>query len=172
VPDHVSAGRCSPQVQDAPIGRSLAELLGQSDDDALGASDEAESVDVLILRDLTHELGAVITQTSNGVVNVINREHDASHPERVRWGVFLPDPDRCRRVDGPLWRVAERLCSLGRCGTLASEPDTDVNQVGHPVVTATVTLRRGRTGVRTSVPTPIRKLIDALGVARAVGVDR
>ena len=39
-----------------------AELLGQSDDDALGATQEAESVDVLVLRDLADQFGAVAAQ--------------------------------------------------------------------------------------------------------------
>jgi hypothetical protein len=37
----------------------LAELLGQSDDDALRATQEAEPVDVLVLRDLADEFGTV-----------------------------------------------------------------------------------------------------------------
>ena len=36
-----------------------AELLGQSDDDALRATQEAEPVDVLVLRDLADELATV-----------------------------------------------------------------------------------------------------------------
>ena len=36
-----------------------AELLGKTDDDALGATHEAEPVDVLVLRDLAHEFGTV-----------------------------------------------------------------------------------------------------------------
>ena len=37
----------------------LAELLGQSDDDALRATQEAEPVDVLVLRDLADEFSTV-----------------------------------------------------------------------------------------------------------------
>jgi hypothetical protein len=42
-----------------------AELLGQSDDDALGTTQDGESVDVLVLRDLAHELGAVAAQAAD-----------------------------------------------------------------------------------------------------------
>ena len=49
-------------VPGAAPGRTMevsAELLGQSDDDALRATHEAEPVDVLVLRDLADELGTV-----------------------------------------------------------------------------------------------------------------
>ena len=36
-----------------------AELLGESDDDALGTADVAEPIDVLVLLQLAHEFGAV-----------------------------------------------------------------------------------------------------------------
>jgi hypothetical protein len=38
------------------------ELLGQSDDDALRATQEAEPVNVLVLRDLADEFGTVAAQ--------------------------------------------------------------------------------------------------------------
>src|SRR6478752_7188247 len=43
-------------ADNAPGRKVSAELLGQSDDDALGAAHEAEPVDVLVLRDLADEL--------------------------------------------------------------------------------------------------------------------
>src|SRR5688572_22730997 len=43
----------------------LAELFGQSDDDALRATQEAEPVDVLVLRDLADEFGTVGAQAGN-----------------------------------------------------------------------------------------------------------
>jgi hypothetical protein len=45
-----------------------AELLGQSDDDFLRATQEAEPVDVLVLHDLAHEFGTVAAQAGNDVV--------------------------------------------------------------------------------------------------------
>src|SRR3712207_8214053 len=64
--------------------RTSAELLGQSDDDALRATQEAEPVDVLVLRDLADELGTVAAQAGNDVVDVVDSEHDAAYAQRVR----------------------------------------------------------------------------------------
>src|SRR2546423_11207682 len=47
-----------------------AELLGHTDDDALRATQEAEPVDVLVLRDLADEFGTVAAQAGNDVVDV------------------------------------------------------------------------------------------------------
>jgi hypothetical protein len=55
-------------------GRTMevsAELLGQSDDDALRATQEAAPVDVLVLRVLTDEFGTVAAQAGNDVVDVV-----------------------------------------------------------------------------------------------------
>src|SRR5687767_13852108 len=49
-----------------------AELLGQSDDDALGATQEAEPVAVLVLRDLADEFGTVAAQAGNDIVDVVD----------------------------------------------------------------------------------------------------
>jgi hypothetical protein len=65
-----------------------AELLGQSDDDALRATQEAEPVDVLELRDLADELGTVAAQAGNDVVDVVDSEHDAAYAQRVRRRAF------------------------------------------------------------------------------------
>jgi len=59
-------------------GKASAELLGQSDDDALRPTQEAEPVDVLVLRDLADELGTVVAQAGNDVVDVADSEHDAA----------------------------------------------------------------------------------------------
>src|ERR671926_662985 len=56
-----------------------AEPLGQADDDALRAAHEAEPVDVLVLRDLADEFGAVGAQAGHDVVDVVYREHDAAY---------------------------------------------------------------------------------------------
>src|SRR4051812_28486807 len=63
-----------------------AELLGESDDDALGAAQEAEPVDLLVLRDLADELGTVAAQAGDDVVDVLDSEHDAAYAQRVRRG--------------------------------------------------------------------------------------
>src|ERR1700676_4563623 len=59
-----------------PFGAPSAELFGQSDDDALGAADVAEPIDVLVLRQLADEFGAVGAQARNDVINVVDGEHD------------------------------------------------------------------------------------------------
>src|SRR3954465_10065462 len=60
-----------------------SELLGESDDDALRATQEAEPVDVLVLRDLADEFGTVAAQARDDVVDVVDSEHDAAYAERV-----------------------------------------------------------------------------------------
>src|SRR5919108_4478598 len=62
--------------------RSSAELLGQSEDDPLGAADEAEPVAVLVLRHLADEFGAVSAQAGNDVLDVFDGEHDATYAQR------------------------------------------------------------------------------------------
>src|SRR5918995_1320701 len=73
-----------------------AELLGQPDDDAFGATYEAEPVDVLVLRDLADEFGTVAAQSGDDVVDVVDHEHDAAHAQRVRRRAFRLGSDRRR----------------------------------------------------------------------------
>src|SRR5690349_9320199 len=73
--------------QAAATGPS-ADLLGQGDDDAFGATEVAEPVAVLVLRHLAHEFGAVGAQPGDDVVDVVDREHDAANAQRVRRGVL------------------------------------------------------------------------------------
>src|ERR1051325_3047874 len=54
------------------IGAS-PELLGRSDDDALRATQEAEPVDVLVLRDLADEFGTVAAQAGHDIGHVVDR---------------------------------------------------------------------------------------------------
>src|SRR3712207_9209141 len=78
------------------VGRDglLAELLGQSDDDPLGAADEAEPVAVLVLRHLADELGAVSAKAGNDVLDVVDGEHDSTYAQRVRRCVLRLTADR------------------------------------------------------------------------------
>jgi hypothetical protein len=50
----------------------LAELLGQRDDDPLGAADVAEPVAVLVLRLLSNELRAVGSQSGDSGIDVVD----------------------------------------------------------------------------------------------------
>src|SRR5438132_2813563 len=106
-----------------------AELLGQSDDDALRATQEAEPVDVLVLRDLADEFGTVAAQAGNDVVDVVDSEHDAAYAQRVRRRAFRLGSDRRRRVElrqlNPA--VAVRGPHHGDVGTDVVEPDDAVH---------------------------------------------
>jgi hypothetical protein len=56
----------------------LRELLGQPDDDALGAADVGEPIRVLVLHHFTDQFGAVGKQARDHVIDVIDGEHDAA----------------------------------------------------------------------------------------------
>src|SRR5213595_104879 len=112
-----------------PASNVLAELLGQSDDDALRATQEAEPVDVLVLRDLADEFGTVAAQAGNDVVDVVDSEHDAAYAQRVRRRALRLGSDRRRRVElrelNPA--VAVRGPHHGDVGTDVVEPDDAVH---------------------------------------------
>src|SRR5215831_852159 len=78
---HLPYGCASwPQVgRDGP----LADLLGQCDDDALGAAEVTEPVAVLVLRHLAEEFGAVSAQAGKDVIDVFDGEHDSMQAQRV-----------------------------------------------------------------------------------------
>ena len=74
------------RIADAPASRSRlasADLFGQGDDDARGAAEVAEPEDALILRHLAEEFGAVGAQAGDGVVDVVDGEHDAMQAQRI-----------------------------------------------------------------------------------------
>src|SRR5919202_2414461 len=96
--------------------RSMAKLLGQSDDDALRATQEAEPVAVLVLRDLADAFGTVAAQAGNDVVDVVDSEHDAAYAQRVRRRAFRLGSDRRRRVE--LRQLNPAIASSGHhCGS-------------------------------------------------------
>src|SRR5438270_3706631 len=112
-----------------PASNVLAELLGQSDDDALRATQGAVPVDVLVPRDLADEFGTVAAQAGNDVVDVVGSEHDATYAQRVRRRAFRLGSDRRRRVElrqlNPA--VAVRGPHHGDVGTDVAEPDDAVH---------------------------------------------
>jgi hypothetical protein len=55
-----------------------AELFGERDDDAIGAAEVAEPIEILVLRHLADELDAVSPHAGNDVVDVVDGEHDAT----------------------------------------------------------------------------------------------
>src|SRR5215207_2680193 len=112
----------------APMEAS-AELLGQPDDDALWATQEAEPVAVLVLRDLADEFGTMAAQAGNDIVDVVDGEHDAAYAQRVRRRAFRLGPDRRRRVEPRQLdpAVAVRGPHHGDVGTDVVEPDDAAN---------------------------------------------
>src|SRR6185369_823404 len=78
---------------------ALAELLGKPEDDALRTTDKTEPVDVFVLRDFPHQLGAMCAQTLDDLVDVLHREHDAPDAQRIRGCVLGFNSDCRRRVE-------------------------------------------------------------------------
>ena len=76
----INGDRITHEDADWGVGHrhASAELLGQRDDDARWAADVAEPIAVLVLRHLADEFGAVGAQAGNGVLNVVDGEHDAT----------------------------------------------------------------------------------------------
>ncbi len=62
-------------------------LLGQPDEDALGASDVAEPIDVFVLNDLVDERRTVLPEPSERIVEVVHGEHGPPIAQRVH-GAF------------------------------------------------------------------------------------
>src|SRR5262249_40793203 len=61
----------------------IAELFGQCDHNALGATEVTESVHLLVLRNFANKFGPVLLQASNDVINVRDGDHDAAYAQRV-----------------------------------------------------------------------------------------
>ena len=76
-----------------------AELLGQSDDDALRPADVAEPIRVLVLNHFAYQLSPVGAQARDDSVDVFDGEHDATDAQRVHRRVHGPKPDRVGRVE-------------------------------------------------------------------------
>src|SRR4051794_12707881 len=100
------------------------ELLGQADDDALRATQEAEPVHVLVLRDLADELRTVAAQAGKQVIDAVDPGHYGADAERVRRRVFRLGSDSRGRVElrqlDPA--VAVRGAQHGDVGTDVVEP--------------------------------------------------
>src|SRR5271155_1921400 len=71
-----------------------ADLFGQGDDDARGAAEVAEQEDALVLCHLAEEFGAVGAQAGDGVMDVVDSEHDAMQAQRVGRRVLRPAAGR------------------------------------------------------------------------------
>jgi len=73
-----------------------ADLLGQPDENALGAPDVAEPIHVFVLDHFVDELRAVLAKPGQRIVEVIHGEHDAEVAEGVYRGVPVIGDDRRR----------------------------------------------------------------------------
>jgi hypothetical protein len=76
----------------------LADLLGQGDNDALGAAEVAEPIHILVLCDLAEKFGAVGAQAGDGVVDVVDGKHDTMQAQRVGGRVLGVGGTRLRVV--------------------------------------------------------------------------
>ena len=107
---------------------SSAEFLGQRDDDAFGATEVAEQKDVLVLHHLADELGAMGPQTGDGVLDVVDGEHEPTDAERVRRCVLRLGADHRRLLIAHQLElaVAVRSPHHGDIDALAVESDDAV----------------------------------------------
>src|SRR5215212_11852743 len=82
--DPSGSGPCAPVSTQGWITRmppervrpASADLLGQSDEDALGASDVAEPIHVFVLHHFVDELRAMLAEPGQRIVEVVHGEHD------------------------------------------------------------------------------------------------
>src|SRR6266851_3047774 len=108
-------------------GAPSAELLGQGDDDALGAADVAEQVFVLVLHHVADEFSAVGAQAGKHVLDVVDGEHDAPYAQCVHGCVRLSGGRR-RRVKLDQLKPAMTVRHPQHCDVVsdAVEPDAAV----------------------------------------------
>src|SRR6266480_1253187 len=74
-----------------------ADLLGQPDENALGASDVAEPIHVFVIDIFVDELRAVLAEPGERIVEVVHGEHDTQIAESVHRGVPVIGDHRRRR---------------------------------------------------------------------------
>ena len=89
---------------------SSVELLGESDEDPFRAADVAEAVGLLILDDFTDELGATLAEYVEGIVDVVDGEHDTEVAEGVHGGIAVIGDDGWMEEAGEL----DSAMSIGR----------------------------------------------------------
>src|SRR4029079_1799675 len=80
-----TAGGSSAALLSATVDSRLAlvQLLGEHHDDAAGTADIGELVDVLVRRHAPQRVAAVPRRDLEGLVEVVQRERDAVHPDLV-----------------------------------------------------------------------------------------
>src|SRR5262245_32119365 len=77
-----------------PRPAASAQLLGQRGDDSARPAEIAEQVAVLVARHFANEFRAVWAEAGEGVLDVVDGEHDAVEAQRVRRGDLRLRTDR------------------------------------------------------------------------------
>ena len=102
------------------VSSRSADLLGQLDDDPLGAPDVTEPVAVLVRHKLADEFGAVTLQPIEDIVDALDRERDMTDAQRVRGRAGSPPRP------GGVWNLvsSSRAWPSGVRIIAMSEPDS------------------------------------------------
>jgi hypothetical protein len=69
--------------------RAGPELLGEPDEQSLGAADVAEAIHLLVLHHLADQLRAALTEPDERLIDVVHGEHHTQVAERVHRGVSV-----------------------------------------------------------------------------------
>ena len=111
-----------------PPPNGSAEFLGQRDDDAFGAAEVAEQKDVLVPHHLADELGAMGSQSGDGVLDIVDGEHEATDSQCIRRCVLRLGADHRRLLVAHQLElaVAVRSPHHGDVDALAVESDDAV----------------------------------------------
>jgi hypothetical protein len=67
----------------------LTQFFGQSNQQALGATNVAQSIRVFVLNYLTDELCSMLLETGEGFINIFHGEHNAQVAQRIYWGISM-----------------------------------------------------------------------------------
>jgi N-acyl homoserine lactone hydrolase len=95
----VQSRRMGQRSRMTPERVSASDLLGQSDENALRASDVAEPIHVFVPDYFVDELRAVPAEPGQRIVEVVHREHDAEVAEGVDRSVsVIGDRRRCEKA--------------------------------------------------------------------------
>src|SRR6266516_2349504 len=109
--------------------RASADLLGQPDENALGASDVAEPIHVFVLDHFVDELRAVSAEPGERIVEVVHREHDTQIAQSVHRGVPVIGDHRRREKSRELEpAVAVRRTHHRDLDALVAHPVTRPDQ--------------------------------------------
>ena len=101
----------------------LSDLLGQSNENTLRASDVAEPIRVFVLDHFVHDLSAVFLEPCERIVEVVDGEHDALVAECVNGGVAVIGDRR--------WR--EKVRELDRAVAIWHAHHGDLDALGRAV---------------------------------------